>query len=87
MARFPAARIAAEAARVAPRAKSQPLLVTYLLATLGALTGRLERTDARLSFVSMRVTRSGRPKPVEEAVTAKFWGVGLRVAKRQAKTG
>ena len=96
------ARIAAEAAGVAPPAKSIPLPVTYLLATAGTLKGKLKRTDERLSLASLRLMRAEapvdhskaerelgwRPAPVEDSVAeaAKFW-VGLRAAKHQAKAG
>ncbi|WP_396917631.1 NAD-dependent epimerase/dehydratase family protein [Mycolicibacterium sp.] len=96
------ARIAAEAAGVAPPAKSIPLPVTYLLAALGTLKGKLKRTDERLSLASLRLMRAEapvdhskaerelgwRPRPVEDSVAeaAKFW-VGVRAAKRQAKAG
>ncbi|OKH78855.1 MULTISPECIES: NAD-dependent epimerase/dehydratase family protein [Mycolicibacterium] len=96
------ARIAAEAAGVAPPAKSIPLPVTYLLAALGTLKGKLKRTDERLSLASLRLMRAEapvdhskaerelgwRPSPVEDSVAeaAKFW-VGVRAAKRQAKAG
>ncbi len=96
------ARIAAEAAGVAPPAKSIPLPVTYLLAALGTLKGKLKRTDERLSLASLRLMRAEapvdhskaerelgwRPSPVEDSVAeaAKFW-VGVRAAKRRAEAG
>ena len=94
------ARIAAEAAGVAPPAKTIPLPMTYALATMGTLKARLRRTDERLSLGSLRLMRAEgpldhgkavhelgwQPRPVEESIraAARFW-VGLRAAKKQAK--
>ena len=94
------ARIAAEAADVAPPAKAIPLPMSYALATLGTLKARLRRTDERLSLDSLRLMRAEgpldhskavrelgwQPRPVEESIreAARFW-VGLRAAKKQAK--
>ncbi|WP_102144942.1 NAD-dependent epimerase/dehydratase family protein [Mycobacterium hubeiense] len=94
------ARIAAEAAGVAPPTKSIPLPVTYVLATLGTIKGRLRGTDERLSLASLRLMRAEapvdcskaarelgwQPRPVEESIreAAQFW-VQLREARRKAK--
>jgi dihydroflavonol-4-reductase len=94
------ARIAAEAAGVAPPAKAIPLPTSYALATMGTLKARLRRTDERLSLDSLRLMRAEgpldhgkavrelgwQPRPVEESIreAARFW-VGLRAAKKQAK--
>jgi dihydroflavonol-4-reductase len=96
------ARIAAEAAGVAPPAKSIPLPVAYALATFGTVKARLRGTDERLSLGSLRLMRAEaevdhskatrelgwEPRPVEESIreAARFW-VGLREAKRKSKTG
>ncbi len=95
------ARIAAEAAGVAPPAKSLPLAVSYALAALGTAKARLRGTDEQLSLASLRLMRAEapvdcakarrelgwEPRPVEESIrdAARFW-VGLREAKRQSKT-
>ncbi len=94
------ARIAAEAAGVAPPTKSIPLPITYALAALGSAKGRLRGTDERLSLNSVRLMRAEspvdhskavrelgwQPEPVEDSIraAAQFW-VGLRAAKRAAK--
>lgn len=96
------ARIAAEAAGVAPPGRSIPLPLTYLLATMGTVKGKLKRTDERLSLASLRLMLAEapvdcskakaelgwQPRPVEESIAeaAKFW-VGLRAAKRAGKAG
>lgn len=96
------ARIAAETAGVAPPAKSIPLPVSYAMATLGTIKGRLRGTDERLSLASLRLMRAEaaldhgkavrelgwQPRPVEESIreAARFW-VQLREAKRESKTG
>ncbi|BBZ63767.1 NAD-dependent epimerase/dehydratase family protein [Mycolicibacterium monacense] len=95
------ARIAAEAAGVAPPAKSIPLPVSYALATLGSVKSRLRGTDERLSLESLRLMRAEaeldhskavrelgwQPGPVEESIreAARFW-VNLRNVKRESKT-
>jgi dihydroflavonol-4-reductase len=95
------ARIAAEAAGVAPPAKSIPLPVAYALATFGTVKARVRGTDERLSLGSLRLMRAEaeldhskasrelgwEPRPVEESIreAARFW-VGLREAKRKSKT-
>lgn len=92
------ARIAADEAGVPPPARSIPLPLTYLLATMGTIKGRLRRTDERLSLASLRLMRAEapvdhgkasrelgwQPAPVEESIreAARFW-VGLRAAKRK----
>jgi dihydroflavonol-4-reductase len=94
------ARIAAEAAGVPPPAKSIPLPVSYAMAALGSVKGRLKGTDEQLSLDSLRLMRAEapvdcgkaerelgwQPRPVEESIreAAKFW-VGLREAKRKSK--
>jgi dihydroflavonol-4-reductase len=94
------ARIAAEAAGVAPPAKAIPLPMSYALATMGTLKARVRRTDERLSLDSLRLMRAEgpldhgkavrelgwQPRPVEESIreAARFW-IGLRAAKKQAK--
>jgi dihydroflavonol-4-reductase len=92
------ARIAAETAGVPPPARSIPLPLTYLLAAMGTIKGRLRRTDERLSLASLRLMRAEapvdhgkaarelgwQPTPVEDSIreAARFW-VGLRAAKRK----
>lgn len=94
------ARIAAEAAGVAPPAKTIPLAMSYALATAGTVKATLKRTDERLSLGSLRLMRAEgpldhgkavrelgwHPRPVEESIAeaARFW-VGLRAAKLQTK--
>ena len=94
------ARIAAEAAGVAPPAKTIPLAMSYALATAGTVKATLKRTDERLSLGSLRLMRAEgpldhgkavrelgwHPRPVEESIAeaALFW-VGLRAAKSQTK--
>ncbi|MHC9294609.1 NAD-dependent epimerase/dehydratase family protein [Mycobacterium sp. LTG2003] len=96
------ARLAAEAAGVAPPAKSIPLPVSYLLAAAGSIKGKLRGTDERLSLESLRLMRAEapldhskamrelgwQPRPVEQSIAeaAKFW-VGLRAAKQARKAG
>ncbi len=93
-------RIAAEAAGVAPSAKSIPLAVSYALAAMGSAKARLRGTDEQLSLASLRLMRAEapvdcakarrelgwEPTPVEEAIreAARFW-VGLRDAKRRSR--
>ncbi|MBJ7386787.1 MAG: NAD-dependent dehydratase, partial [Mycolicibacterium sp.] len=96
-------RIAAEAAGVPAPSKSIPLPVSYAMAALGSVKGRLKGTDERLSINSLRLMRAEapvdcskarrelgwQPRPVEESIreAATFW-VGLREAKRKsAQTG
>lgn len=94
------ARIAAEAAGVPPPARSIPLPLTYALATMGTVKGRLRGSDERLSLNSLRLMRAEspldhskavrelgwNPRPVEESIreAARFW-VQLRAAKRAAE--
>jgi len=94
------ARIAAEAAGVAPPAKSIPLPMSYALAAMGTAKARLRGTDERLSLGSLRLMRAEasvdcakarrelgwEPRAVEESIreAARFW-VGLREAKRKSK--
>lgn len=96
------ARIAAEAAGVPPPARAIPLPLTYLLATLGTVKGRLRKTDERLSLASLRLMRAEapvdcgkarrelgwEPRPVEESIAAaaRFW-VGLRAARKRQAAG
>jgi dihydroflavonol-4-reductase len=95
------ARIAAEAAGVAPPKKSLPLPVSYALAALGSAKSRVRGTDERLSLASLRLMRAEaeldhskavrelgwQPRPVEESIreAARFW-VNLRNAKRESKS-
>ena len=92
-------RIAAEAAGVPAPSRSIPLPVSYAMAALGSVKGRLTGTDERLSINSLRLMRAEapvdcgkarrelgwQPRPVEESIreAAKFW-VGLREAKRKS---
>ena len=94
------ARIAAEAAGVAPPGKSLPLAMSYALATMGTVKARLRGTDEQLSLASLRLMRAEapvdcakarrelgwQPRPVEDSIreSARFW-VGLRDAKRKSK--
>ncbi|MGV0743253.1 NAD-dependent epimerase/dehydratase family protein [Mycolicibacterium sp. XJ870] len=96
------ARLAAEAAGVAPPARSLPLPVSWLLAAAGSVKGKLRGTDERLSLESLRLMRAEaeldhskavrelgwEPGPVEESIAeaAKFW-VGVRAAKQARKAG
>jgi dihydroflavonol-4-reductase len=96
------ARIAAEAAGVPAPARSIPLPLTYLLATMGTIKGKLKGTDEKLSLASLRLMRAEapvdctkarrelgwEPTPVENSIreAARFW-VGLREARRKSKTG
>lgn len=93
-------RIAAEAAGVPAPSKTIPLPLSYAMAALGSLKGRLKGTDERLSLDSLRLMRAEapvdcgkakrelgwQPSPVEESIreAAKFW-VGLRDAKRAGR--
>ncbi|WNG90492.1 NAD-dependent epimerase/dehydratase family protein [Mycobacterium sp. ITM-2016-00317] len=90
-------RIAAEAAGVPAPTRSVPLPLSYAMAALGSLKGRLRGTDERLSLDSLRLMRAEapvncdkarrelgwQPRPVEESIreAATFW-VNLRQAKR-----
>lgn len=90
------ARIAADAAGVAPPSRTMPLPVTYALATMGSLKAQLTRSDERLSLESVRLMRAEapldhgkavrelgwQPRPVEESIreAARFW-VALRNAR------
>lgn len=94
------ARIAAEAAGVAPPARSLPLVVSYALAAMGTAKARLRGTDEQLSLASLRLMRAEapvdctkarrelgwQPRPVEDSIreAARFW-VGLRDAKRKSR--
>ncbi|BBY18896.1 NAD-dependent epimerase/dehydratase family protein [Mycolicibacterium litorale] len=95
------ARIAAEAAGVAPPKRSMPLPVSYALAALGSAKSRVRGTDERMSLESLRLMRAEapldhskavrelgwQPRPVEESIAeaARFW-VSLRKAKRESTT-
>ncbi|MGE2716136.1 NAD-dependent epimerase/dehydratase family protein [Mycolicibacterium litorale] len=95
------ARIAAEAAGVAPPARSLPLPVSYALAALGSVKSRLRGTDERMSLEALRLMRAEceldhakavrelgwQPRPVEESIAeaARFW-VDLRNAKRTSRS-
>ena len=79
-------------------AAASPLPLTYLLATMGTVKGRLRKTDERLSLASLRLMRAEapvdcskardefgwRPDPVEDSIAeaARFW-VGLRNARKK----
>ncbi|MGU3503186.1 NAD-dependent epimerase/dehydratase family protein [Mycobacterium sp. C31M] len=92
------ARIAAETAGVPAPSRSIPLPLTYLLATMGTVKGRLRKTDERLSLASLRLMRAEapvdcskahrefgwQPNPVEDSIAdaARFW-VGLRNARKK----
>ncbi len=94
------ARIAAEAAGVAPPRRSLPLAASYALAAMGTAKSRLRGTDEQLSLASLRLMRAEapvdctkarrelgwEPRPVEDSIreAARFW-VGLRDAKRKSK--
>jgi dihydroflavonol-4-reductase len=94
------ARIAAEAAGVAPPGKRIPLAMSYALAAMGTVKARLRGTDEQLSLASLRLMRAEapvdcakarrelgwRPRPVEESIreAALFW-VNLRNTKRKSK--
>jgi dihydroflavonol-4-reductase len=94
------ARIAAEAAGVAPPGKRIPLAMSYALAAMGTAKARLRGTDEQLSLASLRLMRAEapvdcakarrelgwRPRPVEESIreAALFW-VNLRNTKRKSK--
>jgi len=96
------ARIAAAAAGVPAPAKSLSLPVTYALASMGTIKGRLKGTDEHMSLASLRLMRAEapvdctkarvelgwEPRPVEDAVrdAARFW-VGLRKARQAQKSG
>ncbi len=96
------ARIAAAAAGVPAPARSIPLPLTYLLATMGTIKGKLKGTDEKLSLASLRLMRAEapvdctkarrelgwEPTPVENSIreAARFW-VGLRQARRKTKAG
>jgi dihydroflavonol-4-reductase len=95
------ARIAAAEAGVPAPAKSLPLPVTYALATMGTIKGRIKGTDEHMSLASLRLMRAEapvdcskaraelgwEPRPVEDAVrdAARFW-VGLRKARQAQKS-
>ncbi|WP_163720798.1 NAD-dependent epimerase/dehydratase family protein [Mycolicibacterium psychrotolerans] len=90
-------RIAAEAAGVPAPTRTIPLAVSYAIAAMGSLKGRLTGTDQRLSLGSLRLMRAEapvdctkakrelgwQPRPVEESIreAATFW-VDLRAARR-----
>jgi len=96
------ARIAAEAAGVAPPARSIPLAISYALAAVGTAKARLRGTDEQFSLASLRLMRAEapvdstkarrelgwQPRPVEESIreAAQFW-VSLRDAKRKSRQG
>ena len=62
------ARIAAEAAGVAPPAKAIPLPMSYALAAMGTLKARLRRTDGGSSLDSLRLMRAEGPLDHGKAV-------------------
>ena len=93
-------RIAADAAGVPAPTRKVPLALSYAMAAMGSLKGRLTGTDERLSLDSLRLMRAEapvdcskakrelgwQPKPVEESIreAARFW-VSLRDAKRASR--
>jgi dihydroflavonol-4-reductase len=95
------ARIAADAAGVAPPSRTLPLPAVYALAAMGSAKARLRGTDERLSLESLRLMRAEaeldhskavrelgwQPRPVEESIrqAAEFW-VALQNAKRASKS-
>ena len=95
------ARIAAAEAGVPAPARSLPLPVTYALATMGTVKGRIKGTDEHMSLASLRLMRAEapidcskaraelgwEPRPVEDAVrdAARFW-MGLRKARQAQKS-
>ncbi|WP_141867205.1 NAD-dependent epimerase/dehydratase family protein [Arthrobacter sp. SLBN-53] len=92
------ARIAATAVGVAPPTRSIPLPLTYVLAALGTVKGRLRKSDEKLSLVSLRLMRAEapvdctkarselgwEPTPVEDSIAeaARFW-VELRNSRKR----
>lgn len=89
-------RIAAEAVGVAPPSRTIPLPLTYALAALGTVKGRLKGADERLNLKALRLMRAEapvdhskavrelgwQPAPVEESIRAATqWWVQLRAAK------
>jgi dihydroflavonol-4-reductase len=95
-------RIAADAAGMPAPTRSIPLPVSYALAAMGTVKGRLRGTDEQLSLGSLRLMRAEaeldhskavrelgwQPRPVEESIreAARFWA-GLRDAKRRSRAG
>lgn len=93
-------RIAAEAAGMPAPTKSVPLPVSYAMAALGSVKGRLKGTEEKMSVNSLRLMRAEapvdcskarrelgwQPRPVEESIreAARFWA-GLRDAKRKSR--
>ena len=90
-------RIAAEAVGLAPPPRTIPLPLTYAMATLGTVKGRLTGTEERLNLNAVRLMRAEapvdhskatrelgwHPSPVEESIRAAAkWWVQLRAAKR-----
>ncbi|UXA21016.1 NAD-dependent epimerase/dehydratase family protein [Mycobacterium sp. SMC-4] len=91
-------RIAARAAGVSPPKRTIPLPVSWAMAAVGSLRGRIKGTDERLSLGSLRLMRAEapvdcskarselgwRPAPVEEAIgqAARFWA-DLRASRRE----
>ncbi len=89
-------RIAAEAVGTPPPSRRIPLPVSYALATLGTVRGRLKGADERLNLNALRLMRAEapvehskavrelgwQPAPVEESIRAAAqWWVQLRAAK------
>lgn len=70
------ARIAAEEAGVPPPAKSIPLPMTYALATMGSIKGRIKGTDEHMSLASLRLMRSEAPVDCTKAKTELGWEPG-----------
>lgn len=92
-------RIAAAAAGAPPPSRTIPLPVSWAMAALGSLRGRLRGTDERLSLESLRLMRAEapvdctkartelgwQPAPVEDAIraAARFW-VEVSAARRRS---
>ncbi|MBU3749952.1 MAG: NAD-dependent epimerase/dehydratase family protein [Mycobacterium sp.] len=90
-------RIAAEAAGVAPPARTVPLAVAYALAALGSVKGWMNGTDERLNLKALQLMRAEapvdhsravrelgwQPAPVEESIAAAAkWWIRLRADRR-----
>jgi dihydroflavonol-4-reductase len=94
------ARIAAEAAGVAPPAKAIPLAMSYALAAMGSAKARVHGTDIgypislnydlsddlNADLIHIAKGNGWEPRPVEESIreAARFW-VELRDAKRRSR--
>jgi dihydroflavonol-4-reductase len=91
-------RIAAEAVGAPPPSRRIPLPLTYAMAALGTVKGRLNGTDERLNLNAVRLMRAEapvdhnkaerelgwHPRPVEDSIReAARWWVQLRSTKQQ----